>query len=167
MNNKKEIDQIQSLYLFEDEEKLNEVCTLLANANVELRGRKNPNLQLSASGLVFEDEKLFFIEHPYQKICLLPAGHVELGESPEETARREFQEETGFFVEDQARLVDVNLIKIPFNEKKGEKEHWHIDFRYLLKKKQMKPELAELPVFLLTENEAPQEFQKYYHFKNK
>lgn len=47
------------------------------------------------------------------------------------------------------KLVDVNLIDIPFNEIKNEKKHRHIDFRYLLELEEQEAELAELPFFSL------------------
>ena len=119
-------------------------------------------LQLSASALVFVGEKLFFILHPYQKELLLPAGHVEPGEEPLAAAIREFHEETGYFAEANGRLIDMNLIKIPYNSVKNEPAHLHIDFRYLLSLSTKAREEAELPTFLLTEAEAPAEFQKYY-----
>lgn len=57
------------------------------------------------------------------------------------------------------KLVDVNLIDIPFNETKNEKKHQHIDFRYLLELEEQEAELAELPFFLLELEEAPEEFK--------
>ncbi|MFC4652548.1 NUDIX domain-containing protein [Lactococcus nasutitermitis] len=162
--NDKLIKQIQGLLAFEDEEKLNKICNILAHTDVELKGKSNPNLQLSASAVVFYGEKMVFIEHPYQLEILLPAGHVELGEEPVETAFREFHEETGFFAENPTRLIDVNLIEIPFNKVKNEQAHLHIDFRYLLTLSPQKSEQEELPYFLLDEQEAPLEFRKYYKY---
>lgn len=164
MENQQLISEIQSLYFKEDRRKLNHICELLDSTSEELRGKINPELQLSASALVFQKEKMYFIEHPYQKELLLPAGHVELDEEPLETAIREFHEETGFFAMNEGKLVDVNLISIPFNEKKQEQAHLHIDFRYLLTLSSSKNTNAELPVFLLDEKEAPQEFKKYYQY---
>ena len=136
------ITQIRKLYSSENQEKLDRIIDLLEASQVELRGKLNPELQLSASALVFKESKLFFIEHPYQKELLLPAGHVELAEKPLDTAIREFHEETGFFSSLNGKLVDVNLINIPFNEIKNEKEHLHIDFRYLLELKEQKVQAA-------------------------
>ena len=96
---------------------------------------------------------------------MLPAGHVELGEKPLETAIREFHEETGFSASESGKLVDVNLINIPYNKIKNEKEHQHIDFRFLLELKEKEADLAELPFFLLDRTEAPDEFKKYYQYK--
>lgn len=160
------ISQIKEVVTAENQEKLIKIIQSLESSNYELRGKINPDLQLSASTLVFKEDKLFFIEHPYQKELLLPAGHVELKESPLDTAIREFHEETGFFAKKMGKLVDVNLIDIPFNETKNEKKHQHIDFRYLLELEEQEAELAELPFFLLELEEAPEEFKKYYRYKN-
>ncbi|WP_054639378.1 NUDIX domain-containing protein [Lactococcus fujiensis] len=130
---------------------------------LELRGKANPDLQISASALVFVGRKLFFIEHPYQKEWLLPAGHVEKGEQPIQAAIREFNEETGYFVGEKGTLVDANIISIPLNEKRNEKAHQHIDFRYLLKlEKEKVASSAELPFNLLSQEEAPEEFKKIF-----
>ena len=142
---------------------------LLSQTTFELRGKSHPDLQLSASALVFVGQKLIFIEHPYQKEWLLPAGHVELGESPLAAAMREFQEETGGTVKAaSARLVGVNRIAIPENLLKQEKAHEHVDFRYLLQlATPPNLQLAELPVVLLDEKQAPAEFKKYFQFLGK
>lgn len=98
---------------------------------------------------------------------MLPAGHVELGEKPLETAIREFHEETGFSASESGKLVDVNLINIPYNKIKNEKEHQHIDFRFLLELKEKEAGLAELPFFLLDRTEAPDEFKNIINTKDK
>ncbi|GBG97061.1 NUDIX domain-containing protein [Lactococcus termiticola] len=141
--------------------KFDEIRELMAS-ETDLRGKQNPRVQLSASALVFSGERLYFIEHPYQKDWLLPAGHVELDEQPLETAIREFHEETGLFAK-AGLLVDLNIIKIPENVIKHEPAHRHIDFRYLLELVEDKPaEEAELKVKLMTRAEAPEEFKPYF-----
>ena len=54
-----------------------------------------------------------------------------MGEKPSMTAEREFHEDTGLTAAENPRLIDMNLIDIPYNVVKDEK-HQHIDFRYLL-----------------------------------
>lgn len=141
-----------------------EILALLDNQD-QLRSKGNPDVQVSASAVVFKGDKLFFIEHPYQKEILLPAGHVEIGEMPLETAIREFHEETGLTAK-AGHLVAVHLIQIPENPLKNEASHQHIDFRYLLTLGDEVAEIAELPVFLLPEEEAPKEFQPYFKLRN-
>ena len=95
---------------------------------------------------------------------------MELGESTLDTAKREFFEETGFsaVVDNKMKnfgLIDVNVIEIPENPLKNEGEHIHIDFRYklLLDEKRERQE-AELECFLLAEDEASEEFKRYYRY---
>ncbi|WP_374286368.1 NUDIX domain-containing protein [Lactococcus sp.] len=157
-------DLIQEMEVLEgtiNQEKYLQIKQILSTFPAQLRGKSNADLQLSASGLVSSDNRFFFIEHPYQKEWLLPAGHVELDEQPLEAACREFHEETGFFAHGN-RLVDVNLIDIPFNAVKNEKAHQHIDFRYLLDLDTKAPSTAELPYQLLTVEDAPDEFKDYF-----
>lgn len=151
---------IRELSALESSKKQEQVIALLRSKK-GLKGKQNPDLQLSASAVVFKGEKMYFIEHPYQKELLLPAGHVEEGEKPHKTAEREFHEETGLTA-GAPRLIDVNLINIPYNAVKEEKAHQHIDFRYLLKLRDEPSERAELPVFLLSKTETPEEFKKYF-----
>lgn len=153
-------DLIHEITLLGNSSKINKVKELLKN-NKNLKGKKNPDLHLSASGIVFDEGKVFFIEHPYQKELLLPAGHVEEGENPKEAALREFHEETGLTVKN-GRLIDINIIDIPYNAVKQEKAHQHIDFRYIFERTDAHAEQAELPVSLLSESEAPEEFKKYF-----
>ncbi|MDG6166518.1 NUDIX hydrolase [Lactococcus formosensis] len=153
-------DLIRELSVLESSKKQEQAIDFLSSRK-GLKGKQNPDLQLSASAVVFKGKKMYFIEHPYQKELLLPAGHVEVGEKPSVTAEREFHEETGLTAV-ALRLIDVNLIDIPYNMVKDEKAHQHIDFRYLLKLKDEPAELAELPVFLLSKSEAPEEFKKYF-----
>jgi 8-oxo-dGTP pyrophosphatase MutT (NUDIX family) len=161
MSVEKDIEQLINQVNSSEKTRLQEIFQkYLANqANLT---RSNPEIHLSASAVVMKNEKeIFFIEHPYQHEILLPAGHVEVGETPLETAQREFHEETGYFASGD-QLIDLNLIAIPENPKKQEKAHLHIDFRYRLTLLEKAPDQAELPVYLLKKEDAPEEFQKYY-----
>ena len=150
--------------------KIEKISEILSQMKIEDLTNRKSKVHLSASAVVFKNEKCYFIKHPYLKTILLPAGHVENDEMPLDTAIREFEEETGFCAKvDESMgnfgLIDVNMIEIPENSVKSEGEHIHIDFRYKLVLDEVKEQKkAELEWFLLMENEADDEFKKYYKY---
>ena len=165
-------NHVMSLIEYEPEltEKIESILEILLKAEAKNLINRKSKVHLSASAVVFKNEKCYFIRHPYLKTILLPAGHVENEEMPLDTAIREFFEETGFsaVVDKKMKnfgLIDVNVIEIPENPLKNEGEHIHIDFRYklLLDEKRERQE-AELECFLLAEDEASGEFKRYYKY---
>ncbi|NWO27238.1 NUDIX domain-containing protein [Leptotrichia sp. oral taxon 417] len=165
-------NHVMSLIEYEPEltEKIESILEILLKAEAKNLTNRKSKVHLSASAAVFKNEKCYFIRHPYLKTILLPAGHVENDEMPLDTAIREFFEETGFSAVVNKKmknfgLIDVNVIEIPENPLKNEGEHIHIDFRYklLLDEKRERQE-AELECFLLAEDEADEEFKRYYRY---
>ena len=150
--------------------KIEKILKILLQEKLENLTNRKSKVHLSASAVVFKKEKCYFIKHPYLKTILLPAGHVESGEIPLDTAIREFVEETGFFAKIDENmqnfgLIDVNVIDIPENPVKSEGEHIHIDFRYkLILDEDREGQKAELKYFLLGENEVDEEFKGYYKY---
>ena len=163
---------LQNLVEYEPElkTKIEKISEILSQMKIEDLTNRKSKVHLSASAVVFNENKCYFIKHPYLKTILLPAGHVENDEIPLDTAIREFAEETGFFAKvdenmENFGLIDVNVIEIPENPVKSEGEHIHIDFRYkLVLDEKKKRREAELEWFLLMENEADDEFKKYYKY---
>ena len=152
--------------------KIEKISKILSQMKIEDLTNRKSKVHLSASAVVFNKNKCYFIKHPYLKTILLPAGHVENGEMPIDTAIREFVEETGFFAKIDENmqnfgLIDVNVIDIPENPVKSEGEHIHIDFRYkLVLDEEREGQKAELEWFLLGENESDEEFKGYYKYLN-
>ena len=163
---------LQNLAEYEPElkTKIEKILEILSQTKIEDLTNRKSKVHLSASAVVFKNEKCYFIKHPYLKTILLPAGHVENDEIPLDTAIREFEEETGFFVKvdeniQNMGLIDVNVIEIPENPVKSEGEHIHIDFRYKLVLDEVKEQKeAELEWFLLEKREVDSEFNKYYKY---
>ena len=165
---------LQNLAEYEPElkTKIEKISEILSETKIEDLTNRKSKVHLSASAVVFNKNKCYFIKHPYLKTILLPAGHVENDEMPLDTAIRESLEETGFFakVDENMQnfgLIDVNVIDIPENPVKSEGEHIHIDFRYkLVLDEEKNIEKAELEWFLLGENESDEEFKGYYKYLN-
>lgn len=50
----------------------------------------------AAGGVVIHEEKMLLLERPRRQEVRLPKGHIDPGETPEETALREVTEESGY-----------------------------------------------------------------------
>ncbi len=104
--------------------------------------RKTRPAHITTSAIVIENNHLLTIFHPFFKKWFQPGGHLEIGETPLEASMRELLEETGLhssihFWHDRYQFpFDIDVQFIPANTEKGELEHIHYDFRYLLKIKE-------------------------------
>jgi 8-oxo-dGTP pyrophosphatase MutT (NUDIX family) len=102
-----------------------------------LLNRARTSSHIVASAIIIQEEKMLMIFHPFLKKWLQPGGHVDLGESPIQAAKRELLEETGFtalphpWQNKHSMPLDISIHMIPTNPVKRELAHLHYDFRYL------------------------------------
>ncbi|MDY6765791.1 MAG: NUDIX domain-containing protein [Candidatus Nanohaloarchaea archaeon] len=89
--------------------------------------------------LVIDDGRLLLLDHTKLGLWLQPGGHVEPGETPDETAKRETREETGIDITfhpshlpERSPDTSCNLPE-PFqvNLHRIRDGHWHCSFLYL------------------------------------
>jgi len=119
---------------FPDERAMVARCLeLIGRAEGDVLRRSTGPAHITASCLIRQKDSLLTIWHPFLQTWLQPGGHVDPDETVVEAVLREAREETGLrceFIEDQP--FDIDCLFVPANAKKGEGDHYHIDFRYLL-----------------------------------
>lgn len=81
----------------------------------------------AAGGVIIENGKMLLLDRPSRGEVRLPKGHIEPGETPEETALREVQEETG--LADLAIVGDLGSRVVEFDYKKA---HYRRNEHYFL-----------------------------------
>lgn len=124
--------------------------------------QSNIEKHFAVSGFVMnrEETKLLMVFHKKLNIWVIPGGHLELDEYPEEGAKREIFEETGI----KATVIDSSEFKFTGNKKessiatpytmlresipgKGDKPaHVHMDFIFLCIADEKKPTKREVEV---------------------
>lgn len=96
---------------------------------------------LGVYGLIIEDDKILLIKKangPYKGKLDLPGGSIEFGEKPEDTLKREIEEETGIMI-DKYTLFDANsVINLYLNIKE---QHIGIFYKILSYKGDIKKEI--------------------------
>ena len=142
LNQQNALDQLQQ-YLREFPEEVQHLVPLISftKDQHELFDRSVKPGHITASGLVLHPEnpdQLLMVFHRTLERWLQPGGHVDPGETPEEAAIREVEEETGLtpklhpIHEEKMYPFDINIHYIPTNKQRNEPGHFHYDFRYLM-----------------------------------
>lgn len=74
--------------------------------------------------------RVFFGHHIKAQDWIPPGGHIEKGESPEETVRREFEEELGYKLDkEKIELFDISIIHV---RSKARPCKYHYDFWHMV-----------------------------------
>ena len=92
----------------------------------------------TASAFIIKDDKILFMDHEKLGQWIQPGGHMEEDETPDQAAKREALEETGFNIkfidgEQPTGFSEEEDLPIPFhiNIHKIRDGHLHCDFMYL------------------------------------
>lgn len=115
----------------------------LAAGNEALLSRAGQPGHITCSAAVLDGPgRVLMVRHRVLDMHLIPGGHIEpaADDSLLDAALRELEEETGVRWRDFASIpdadaapVDIDLHPIPANPAKDEPDHWHADFRYLIR----------------------------------
>lgn len=84
-------------------------------------------IEVSAGGILFDDERLLVLCKPNGE-WIMPKGHVEAGETPEEAAIREVAEESGLLAKIRARVGQTaySFRVPPTGEMRLKRVHWFL-----------------------------------------
>jgi 8-oxo-dGTP pyrophosphatase MutT (NUDIX family) len=129
-------------------------CQLADGDDIHLRRTFPGHVTTSAFILDEEGSQVLLIHHRSLARWLQPGGHYEPPDGLAQSALREAFEETGV---EGLRLdswhavsgtpIDIDSHLIPARPARDEPEHWHHDFRYLVragKDSRIRPDLAEV-----------------------
>ncbi|MEU4835751.1 NUDIX domain-containing protein [Streptosporangium sp. NPDC023615] len=111
----------------------------LLDDGADLTSRGEFRGHVTAGAILADPEgRILHIHHLALDRWLLPGGHVEASDGTLlDAALRELAEETGIpaavVTPDGDRPVHIDIHPIPANPAKGEPDHRHIDFRFLLR----------------------------------
>jgi len=107
---------------------------------VDLFSRTSMSGHVTGSAFVVDPGRdvMLLVHHATLDRWLQPGGHVDAGENPKDGAARETWEETGLqrfvssdWTSDPSLPLDIDPHMIPANARRGERQHYHFDFRYL------------------------------------
>ncbi|MFB6143804.1 MAG: NUDIX hydrolase [Candidatus Nanohaloarchaea archaeon] len=103
---------------------------------------EDAEVDYTASALIIRDERILFMNHEKLGKWIQPGGHIESEETPEQAAKRETLEETGFKIEfiqgeQPENFSEEEDLPTPFNVNihRIREGHLHCDFMYLVRVK--------------------------------
>lgn len=98
----------------------------LSRLNLEEKSILSTTTALKAAGIIFsrKDGKILMLQRSatakdYPSYWDLPGGHIEAGETPEQAARREAKEETGFIYDGELMVLSVEESYVTYVAKGG------------------------------------------------
>ena len=128
--------------IYHEDERLKQLIDYITKYKFEeLTDWNNFDGHIVASGFIYDisTNKFLVIYHKDQKMYLYPGGHVDReDQNILSAAIREVKEETGINNFDEYKVsnnelvpFDIDIHKMPHNERLDLPEHYHYDFRYL------------------------------------
>lgn len=107
------------------------------DADRSVTSRKDLPIHVTCGAIIrHPDGRVLQIRHRALNLWLFPGGHLEPDdESLIAAALREANEETGLktrAAEAHPAPIDIDVHAVPANDSKGETEHYHADFRYVV-----------------------------------
>jgi 8-oxo-dGTP pyrophosphatase MutT (NUDIX family) len=118
----------------------------------DLFSRSSMSGHVTGSAFVVDPRRhsMLLVHHGTLDRWLQPGGHVDPGEGPRDGAAREVWEETGLqrftpsdWARDPSLPLDIDPHLIPANPARGERQHYHFDFRYLFTADSTQPLAAQ------------------------
>ena len=111
---------------------------LVEPTDLFLRSSMSGHVTGSAFVVDARRDSILLVHHGTLDRWLQPGGHVDPDEGPRDGAAREVWEETGLqrftpsdWARDPSLPLDIDPHMIPANPARGERQHYHFDFRYL------------------------------------
>lgn len=129
------IDELKHYVAFDQREQENVEKTLeFLKNNQNCYDRSNLSGHITAGAFICDTKgNILLNHHKATGMWFQFGGHCDKDSDCLNVAKREVMEETGItkFQLGKDSIFDVSVMKIPFNARKNEPEHWHYDINFL------------------------------------